>query len=161
MKLPLSPTTLSTIEGVADYLRTLATSIQAGWNKQHTADGGHNFPKGKWTPMDLSGAGLVFTLAEGTYQRTDQLIYAWFKVEFPTTVDATAVAIGGLPFPVAISSRGQSTGSAAISYTTYGTPITGYPNDRAVLFYTFGGTPVTNANLSTRQVFGTAIYLTE
>lgn len=46
MNLPLVPYGVASLVGLTDWLRTLATSIAAGWNVEHTATGAHDW---HWT----------------------------------------------------------------------------------------------------------------
>jgi hypothetical protein len=54
---------------------------------------------GNWTPADLSGAHLAFGDVVCKYQRTPDAVTIWASFTFPPTSSATAVTIGGLPFP--------------------------------------------------------------
>jgi hypothetical protein len=46
MRLPASPYGVTSAAGLMDWLRTLVTSIAAGWAVEHTAEGRHNW---NWT----------------------------------------------------------------------------------------------------------------
>ena len=48
MRLPASPYGVTSAAGLMDWLRTLVTSIAAGWSVEHTAEGRHN-----WTWVDV------------------------------------------------------------------------------------------------------------
>lgn len=53
-----------------------------------------------WTPVDSSGAGLTFTAVNAKYQQLGNIMHAYFSLTFPSTVNASAAIIGGLPVPV-------------------------------------------------------------
>lgn len=59
-----------------------------------------NYPiqEGAFTPIDSSGAGLTFASSSGKYTKIGRQVFVKFTVEYPATADASATAIGGLPF---------------------------------------------------------------
>jgi hypothetical protein len=59
---------------------------------------------GSWTPIDSSGAGLSFSGVNAKYTKIGNMVHAYGTLTFPTTANATAALIGGLPFTVANAS---------------------------------------------------------
>ncbi len=53
---------------------------------------------GTWTPTDGSGAALSFSVTGATYLRIGGLVYVNAVLAYPSTSDATAAQINGLPF---------------------------------------------------------------
>lgn len=52
-----------------------------------------------WTPVDVSGAGLVFTQnLQASTIRIGPLVWFYLDLTYPVTADASPAAIGGLPF---------------------------------------------------------------
>jgi len=68
---------------------------------------------GSWTPIDASGAGLVFTSGSGWWTRIGQLVIAMGEFTYPATANGANAVIGGLPFPV-----------RNIAYSRYGSALT-------------------------------------
>jgi hypothetical protein len=107
-----------------------------------------------WTPVDASGAGLVFVGAEGVYQQIGNMVFYQGAVLYPVNADATAAKVGGLPkniysggFPVG---RSGSTISFTDSVAIYieqsaGTNIVGFKKAGAV--------SATNVDMSFKTVY--------
>lgn len=53
-----------------------------------------------WTPTDASGAGLIFTGVSASYTKIGNMVYAYAALTYPSTADASAAKIGGLPVTV-------------------------------------------------------------
>lgn len=117
------------------------------------------YEEGTWTPTDASGAGLTFAAAAGYFVRTGGLVVATAHVVYPATANTSGILIGGLPFPC-MATPPASMFSAAVSLTTYGTPIAGVvvSSSSNVGFNTFGAGSVTNANMSGQILRFTAMY---
>lgn len=64
-----------------------------------------DYEEGTWTPVDQSGAGLVFSNVFGYYTKVGDTVMAFGRVTFPTTASALTIVIGGLPFVVANNSQ--------------------------------------------------------
>lgn len=69
------------------------------------------YEEGTWTPVDGSGAALTFTNVAGYYTRIGRQVTAVFNVTYPSTADASAARIGGLPFTSANTGSGLSNGT--------------------------------------------------
>lgn len=68
-----------------------------------TLAGGNTFTtyvEGLWTPIDGSGAGIVFADKSGSYTKIGRMVFAQGYVQYPSTANASAAVIGGLPYPV-------------------------------------------------------------
>lgn len=53
---------------------------------------------GTWTPVDGSGAALVYAYAAGTWARIGKIVFATFQVIYPSTSNGLAASVAGLPF---------------------------------------------------------------
>lgn len=53
---------------------------------------------GKWTPSDQSGAGLVFSVAVGTWIKIGALVILQFNITYPITASGASAAIGLFPY---------------------------------------------------------------
>jgi hypothetical protein len=112
---------------------------------------------GSWTPIDSSGAGLVFPAAEGSYSIHEDIVIARARVAYPATASGATAQIGGLPATVHNS---QAARQGFVSYTDRGALTYCVPaNNTTVLnFYDSGGAPLTNAAMANRDTYFTAIY---
>lgn len=103
---------------------------------------------GSWTPIDSSGAVLVFTAATGTWTRQGDDVVLFGQVTYPVTADVTAAKIGGFPFTTANVASSRSGGMLNVSTSTIAKRL--YPEKNAtttaVLTETSGA--ATNANCS-------------
>lgn len=117
-----------------------------------------DYEEGTWTPVDNSGAGLTFTNDGGHYVKVGALVVATFAIIYPSTVNASAASIGGLPFQA--QNTNSATYPATPSFTTFTVPFLGVipPASFSIVFYTYGGAPITNANFSGNFLRCTAIY---
>jgi len=57
-----------------------------------------DYEEGTWTPVDVSGAGIVFTGVTATYTKIGRTVNYLMVVTIPATVSLAAVLIAGLPF---------------------------------------------------------------
>jgi hypothetical protein len=69
-----------------------------------------DYEEGTWTPVDGSGAGLVYAAATGYYTKIGRIVTVVFNVTYPATADASAARVGGLPFTAANTGSGLSNG---------------------------------------------------
>ena len=76
-----------------------------------------DYEEGTWTPVDGSGAGLVFTTVTGFYTKVGRLVTCTFGLTFPATASGADVTIGGLPY-TAISSGPPNVSGGSLTYTT-------------------------------------------
>jgi hypothetical protein len=120
-----------------------------------------DYEEGTWTPTDASGASLTFTDTSGNcfYTKVGNLVTCNFSITYPTTVDASAAAISGLPF----TSRGYANPNdgAYFTYTNTGIPLTALVGSTTTTLFPFivsTSTQPTNASLSTKIIRGVIIY---
>jgi hypothetical protein len=125
----------------------------------HTSNTMTDYEEGTWTPIDASGAGLTFTGIHASYVKVGKLVTVIYNFSFPSTANSNNTSIGGLPFtitdllnPVNIMFN-SSTSTVMVEY--------GPGNGTAIYFYTTPSpfTHVTNAALSTIQIYGTLTYI--
>ena len=105
-----------------------------------------------YTPADVSGAGLSFTVGASHYDRIGKMIYAYGDVTFPVTASVLAAAIS-IPIPA------SGNGNGVVGYNTYGAlTVNIAASSDLIQLYSTTGTLLTNANLSGKRVVYTAIY---
>lgn len=63
--------------------------------------------EGTWTPVDNSGAGLVFAAASGSWEKNGRQVTVRGQVTYPVTASGAVASIGGLPFAVAAGVAGD------------------------------------------------------
>lgn len=100
-RLPVpTATTLGGVESLAAVSHNFLTSITtagAPTQAQPAAGDLSDYAAGPWTPADASGAGLSFTVSDCVYRKIGSLVVVSGVITFPTTVNGSAVTIGGLP----------------------------------------------------------------
>jgi len=57
-----------------------------------------DYEEGTWTPVDVSGGGLVYAYGAGSYTKIGRVVNYACQVIFPATADGNEARIGGLPF---------------------------------------------------------------
>lgn len=101
------------------------------------------YEEGTWTPTDISGAGLSFTLGACTYTRVGRMVTCYAVVTYPATASALAAKIGGFPFTPSDRVFGQ------IAYTSVSTAFVNYVQGAgAFVFLWTPGAQTTNASMS-------------
>lgn len=115
---------------------------------------------GSWTPTDQSGGSLSFASAAGLYRRHEDLMFAWFQLQWPATADTNANDIGGLPGTV-LNSQAARTGM--ISYNNTGLSLLCFPttNSTQFRFVDLAGAFPQNDALSGKYLYGLMIYPVE
>jgi len=114
-----------------------------------------------WTPVDASGASLVFTAAVGTYLKTGKQVTAFFSVEYPSTADASQAKIGGLPFAAVAGATNPSGGNLGINTSaSLVCPIVVGGESYFIMSVISTSSGATNANLSTAYLRGFVTYFT-
>jgi hypothetical protein len=105
---------------------------------------------GSWTPVDSSGASLIFTTVSATYNKIGNMVFASFQLTFPATANASQAVIGGLP--VTIPNSGFAHIPSHCNMTAAGfTPVGTLGIGGTAIFMgnnANGGSSITNANLS-------------
>lgn len=126
------------------------------------ANGGTNSANttaGSWTPADASGAALTFTAVSAGYSVYGNMVYAYGTVTYPSTVNASASAISGLPINTA--NQGYSR-ACSLVFTTATTAALSFvvplQNSGTINFFTSSGGGSTNAQLSLANIKFICIY---
>jgi hypothetical protein len=70
-------------------------ATQSASSNANTLD---DYEEGTWTPTDGSGAGLTFGVNGAFYVKIGKLVFVNTYLNYPTTSNATAANISGLPF---------------------------------------------------------------
>ena len=119
-----------------------------------------DYEVGTWTPTDGSGAGLTFTTVFGRYVKIGKQVTVHFRVNYPSTVDATAAIIGGLPYVV---DSGNNYMGGVVHWTDASMVLTLMAIDTTSTLSVrrnADNADPTNANLSTKILRGTVTYQT-
>jgi hypothetical protein len=118
------------------------------------------YEEGTWTPTDTSGAGLTFANVSALYTRIGRQVFAHYYLTYPTTADASANAIGGLPFTAANVNAAR--GGSTLTYHEFNavTSIYGPRNGTAFQLVNGVGNALTNATCSGKTIMGCIIYFT-
>lgn len=123
-----------------------------------------------WTPIDGSGASLVFT-DDGTnacnntthicasYTKIGNMVFAYGQITFPSTVSGSQAVVAGLPVTVANANyaRGPCVILSTVPAISVQGDITGNSTNFAIVNAIADGT-VTNVTLSTRIVRFSCVY---
>jgi hypothetical protein len=115
---------------------------------------------GTWTPTDVSGAGLTFTTAAGTFTKIGRMVFWQAVVVYPVTANGASAQFS-LPPNLA-----PETGGAAQGRAGAGAPITDSIVVGALQFstgvglYQAGLIVATNADMSGKQIFIGGSYIT-
>jgi hypothetical protein len=118
--------------------------------------------EGTWTPIDDSGAGLVFPTASGYYVRVGRLVTVTARVVYPVTADGSTAFIGGLPFTVKDGvDAGTATGTLSYHTGATATKFVALDNTTTAALYTNAGVLVTNAQMSGTLSSVSATYIIE
>jgi hypothetical protein len=150
------------------YMKTSGKNTKTGWvftgqiafpavqNPSTDANTLDDYEEGLWTPTDVSGAGLTFTvIQQGQYVKVGQLVTATVGLLYPATASGAGNAISGLPFTNQPSQYG-----ATVYYTDFGAALTGVvlASSTTVSFFTMAGAQITNVALSGKNLRFTATY---
>jgi hypothetical protein len=133
---------------------------QAASSNANTLD---DYEEGTWTPTDASGAGLSLTVAgTSTYTKIGRVVNACCHVAYPSTANTSNASIGGLPFTVANTGSINMQGGI-IANTNRGIAIyvMAIQADTRVAFTDVSDVNQTNANMSTKTIRFTAVYITQ
>jgi hypothetical protein len=115
-----------------------------------------DYEEGTWTPTDNSGAGLTFTSVYASYIKIGRAVTINVELTFPSTANASAVAIS-LPFSSDSSTRGG--GAIFSNRSSAGTNIY-FPGGANFVLYDDAGGSLTNANLTTKYLIFSLTYFT-
>jgi|TARA_R110000868_G_scaffold197060_2_gene443230 hypothetical protein len=109
----------------------------------------NDYEEGAWTPVDSSGAGLVFLNQSGKYTKIGRQVTANGQLAFPATISAADIVIGGLPFTVGTYSVGTINNADVVFTITAGATF---------FIYDVAGTRKTNVNYSGLSIYFTIVY---
>ena len=117
-----------------------------------------DYEEGTWTPVDASGAGLSFTTSNTHYTKIGNMVMVTGVVTYPATADASAAAIGGLPYAAKAASTGffPAVNNASLN-------IVGNVSAGSATFYLAQPETTnnrTNANMSGKLIAFSGTYLT-
>lgn len=113
--------------------------------------------EGTWAPVDGSGAALIYTGANGYYTKIGRLVFAQGTVTFPTNANGSPASIGGLPFTVR-NVAGARQGFVSFTDETTLYSILPDAGGNTVALRTSAGASITNATMSGKTVWFTALY---
>jgi len=111
------------------------------------------YEHGTWTPVDSSGAGIVFTAATGTYTRIGRSVTLQFVVIYPITASVLATKIGGVPF----TSLNQCVGSCSNNKIS-AVPLIGTGATAINLYDLNGLNNLVNSAFSNGTIIGTLTH---
>jgi hypothetical protein len=116
-----------------------------------------DYEEGTWTPTDASGAGLSFTTSNTNYTKIGNTVFVTGVITWPSTVNASAAQIGGLPFTSKAASAGFLSGINNASLSLLGN----VPSSSAFFYISQDSTTnnQTNAVLSTKLFAFSGTYL--
>jgi hypothetical protein len=114
---------------------------------------------GTWTPTDASGAGLTFTNVSAKYQVIGNMVYAYFRLTYPSTASGAGASIGGLP--VTVPNQTYALNPAPVQFSggatpQYIVPVQGASTANFAASASASG--LTNANMSTLTPNACLIY---
>lgn len=113
---------------------------------------------GVWTPVDISGAGLILVVDSCRWVRTGDIVHAFFRITYPSTVSGTICLIGGVPWTA--NNPATMVHGGYLTYTSFGSALTILFGSAGTSFRfgDFSGNSKTNANLSAKEMRGVLIY---
>lgn len=120
-----------------------------------------DYEEGTWTPTDVSGASLSFTVNSATYTKIGRLVFVTVYLSYPSTASSSSAKVGGLPFTASSAANTLSYISGRCGYTGGG-QVSGQiaSGETGFGFYTGTQANVTNANLSTQYIIMSGCYFT-
>ncbi len=110
---------------------------------------------GTWTPIDASGASLVFAAAEGYYTKIGAFVHLQAFVTYPTTASGATAVIGGAPFTSLDTTNNTNAGSVGFSNSGLALGLVMGNNATVMSFQVFA----TAANATNVQLTGTTLIL--
>lgn len=110
-----------------------------------------DYETGTWTPADGSGAGLSLTVANAKYVKVGNLVMITAEINYPSTADASAAVISGLPF----ASSGSGT---TFPWTSVAVDFSVFSYSTVLLLRTSANVSITNTQLSTNFMNFSIVY---
>jgi hypothetical protein len=134
---------------------TTGTIINNAWKQELYNQIDAQAVSGPWTPIDGSGAGLVFTVTGARYWKFDKFVTITAQITYPATAVAGLATVAGLPFV-----NGPSLGGLVPiwvhAYIYYLAPAAaGF-----TIYHATTAVQQTNANMSGQPVWVAGSYLT-
>ncbi len=134
------------------------------FNATQSASAGANtlddYEEGTWTPVDVSGASLTFTVSSSpSYTKIGRLVIAAAIVTYPSTASGSTAKIGGFPFTIASATAY----GCFVRYTdiTVSNILMLPLQQNTTNLEIFDGTSIqSNANVSTKRIDLVAVYIT-
>jgi hypothetical protein len=115
--------------------------------------------QGPWTPVDASGAGLVFVGAEGVYQQIGNMVFYQGAAAYPVTASVAAAKIGGLPkniysggFPVGRAGCSINSGNSIATQAEHNV------GSNSISLIKAGPAAATNADMSGKYLYFSGMY---
>ena len=118
-----------------------------------------DYSEGTFTPTDVSGGALTFSVANGFYTKIGNTVNISGFITYPSTADTSNGAIGGLPF--AVRNTGTNGFPFLIYITSYAAVAMGFFTKGAANFTTLSagsGNAITNIGLSGGNVYFSGTY---
>jgi hypothetical protein len=116
-----------------------------------------DYATGTWTPVDASGAGLTFTSVSAAYTKIGNMVFAYGRLTYPTTVSGVPAVIGGLPFTVANNLYASVANASFMAGVAGGVWFTVINSTHFQAISSSGGS-LSNGNLSTLFVSFNLVY---
>lgn len=126
----------------------VAADIPAAFPQQST---------GTWTPLDNSGAGLVFTGVNAGYTKIGNMVFAYARLTYPSTVSGATAALTGLPFAAANQTYARQ-GYVSVTNSSLLAEIYAIENSTNIGLAAALNANITNAQISTDVVVFNLIY---
>lgn len=118
------------------------------------------FEVGTWTPVDNSGASLALFNVSGGYTKIGNMVFAYFRVDYPTTSDTNGAQISGLPYNTANQQYARQGNLNLIGYSGTALPaaVPDQNSNNIKIFNANAGNLLPNSSLSDAIVFGLVAY---
>lgn len=117
-----------------------------------------DYEEGEWTPVDASGAALVFTSTGGRYTKIGRQVTAQCQLTFPSTADAAAILLGGLPFVTPNSATLRVGGVVNYANAPLAEQATTTQGATTFTIRDSAGTGLTNSQMSLKVIWLTFVY---
>jgi len=113
-----------------------------------------DYEEGDWTP---TGNNITFSVAVGRYNKIGRQVTVWWQVEFPSTANGDAAAIGSLPFTVSSNSW---SGALAITNVNIAGVLAFAHNGQTNIFHRNANNDnYANSDFSLKFSYGCATYI--
>lgn len=110
-----------------------------------------------WTPVDNSGASLVFTGVSAHYDQIGNMVFAYAQLTFPSTANGATFNLAGLPVVAANANYAKQCNISSATVTTLAHAIA-TAGSTSIQFTTSAGLPLTNASMSLTTINFMCIY---